>query len=175
MTSVAIEQGFRTADETCLEAFESEFDYAHRTLLRLGVPGADVEDLLQELFLVLRRSWAGFDESRPLRPYLFGIAYRIASAHRRKRKRERDPVPERADLRPNPEEELQTKQTRRFVLAALAKIPLQRRAVLMMHDIDGVAIRDVAASLKIPRFTAYSRLAKARRELRDIVRRTAVR
>jgi RNA polymerase sigma-70 factor (ECF subfamily) len=175
MTRLASVPPFRTVDEACLEAFDSEFDYVHRTLLRLGVPQADVEDLLQELFLVLHHAWPNYDASRPLRPYLFGIAFRIASAHRRKRRREQAPVSERADLRPNPEEQLQTKQTRRFVLAALAKIPLARRAVLMMHDIDGVAMRDVAASLKIPRFTAYSRLAKARRELREIVRRSTAR
>jgi RNA polymerase sigma-70 factor, ECF subfamily len=159
------------ADEQCLSAFQSELDYAYRTLLRLGTSPSDVEDLLQEVFLVLRGSWPEYDTSRPLRPFLFAIAYRIAFAHRRKRSREQGPVPELSDEAPSPEDVLGSKQTRRLVLAALAKIPISRRAVLMMHDIDGVPMREVAALLRIPRFTAYSRLSKARREFRDVARR----
>ena len=47
---------------------------------------------------------------------------------------------------------------------------LRRRAVLVMHELDGVPVRDVAAALGIPLFTVYSRLRKARRELGTAVR-----
>jgi RNA polymerase sigma-70 factor (ECF subfamily) len=67
---------------------------------------------------------------------------------------------------------LQSKQMRRLVLAALDHVPLGRRAVLIMHELDDVPMVDVASALKIPRFTAYSRLRKARRELAAAVRRT---
>jgi RNA polymerase sigma-70 factor (ECF subfamily) len=58
-----------------------------------------------------------------------------------------------------------------MVLAALEKIPLQRRAVLVMHDLDDVSVRDIASVLAIPLFTAYSRLRKARREFEVAMRR----
>ncbi len=58
-----------------------------------------------------------------------------------------------------------------LMLAALERIPLPRRAVLVMHDIDEVPVGDVARVLSIPLFTAYSRLRKARRELQVAVRR----
>ena len=162
-------------DDECLAAYQSELDYTYRTLLRFGTSASDVEDLMQEVFLVLRRVWPAYDASRPLRPYLFAIAYRISSAHRRRRRREWGEAPP-ADLPeagPDPEASLGAKQTVQFVLGALAKIPLPRRAVLMMHDLDGVPMRDVATLLDIPRFTAYSRLSKARRELEAIVRRAS--
>ena len=57
-----------------------------------------------------------------------------------------------------------------MVLAALERIPLRRRAVLVMHDLDDIPVADVAAVLGIPLFTAYSRLRKARRELEVAVR-----
>ena len=161
-----------TSDEACLEAFQSELDYIHRTLRRLGTSPSEVDDLAQELFLVLRGCWADYDESRPLRPYLFGIAFRIAAAQHRKRRREvAFAVVEIDDDGPAPDDALQTKQVRALVLAALERIPLPRRAVLVMHDIDGVAVESVAAVLKIPKFTVYSRLRKARRELEAAVRR----
>ena len=50
-------------------------------------------------------------------------------------------------------------------MAALDTIPLPRRAVVIMHDLDGFAIVDVAAKLSITRFGAYARLKKARKEL----------
>jgi RNA polymerase sigma-70 factor (ECF subfamily) len=57
-----------------------------------------------------------------------------------------------------------------MVLVALERIPLRRRAVLVMHDLDDISVADVAAVLGIPLFTAYSRLRKARRELEVAVR-----
>jgi RNA polymerase sigma-70 factor, ECF subfamily len=161
-----------TSDEACLAAFQRELDYIFRTLRRLGTSPSEVDDLAQELFLVLRRSWSEYDPDRPLRPYLFGIAFRIACAHRRKRDREVTfEMVEVADTGAGPDDALATKQVRALVLAALEKIPLPRRAVLVMHDLDDISVEDVASALGIPRFTVYSRLRKARRELEAACRR----
>ncbi len=162
-----------TGDEACLEAFQQELDYVFRTLRRLGIGPSECEDLAQEVFLALRHSWAEYDAERPLRPYLFGIAFRIAAAHQRKRKREVIlAAVEIDDTGPGPDDTLAAKQARAVVLAGLEKVPLPRRAVLVMHDIDGVSMAEVAAALSIPLFTAYSRLRKARRELEVAVKRT---
>jgi RNA polymerase sigma-70 factor (ECF subfamily) len=124
------------------------------------------------VFIALRRSWPRYDSSRPLRPYLFGVAFRVVSMQRRKRKREVTfGALEVQDGGPGPDEALQAKQARAMVLRALEKIPLRRRAVLVMHDLDEVPMAQVAATLSIPRFTAYSRLRKARRELEAAIQR----
>jgi RNA polymerase sigma-70 factor (ECF subfamily) len=153
------------ADHPCLGAFQLEFDYIVRSLRRLGVPRDDVEDLVHEVFLALNGTWDKYDASRPLRPYLFGIAFRVAASHRRKTWRE---LPcalfDIDDSAPRPDQALQTKQARALVLIALERIPLPRRAVFVMHDIDEVGMRDIASTLSIPLFTAYSRLRKARKE-----------
>jgi RNA polymerase sigma-70 factor (ECF subfamily) len=161
-----------TMDDACLDAFQRELDYVFRTLRRLGTPPAEVEDLVQEVFLALRRSWSEYDPDRPLRPYLFGITFRIASAHRRKHSREvAFGVVEIDDPGPGPDDALQVKQARALVLAALERIPLPRRAVLVMHDLDDVPVGEVASVLSIPLFTTYSRLRKARKELEAAIRR----
>src|SRR5215471_968183 len=106
-----------TPDEACLDAFQRELDYIHRTLRRLGAPPSEVEDLAQDVFLALRRSWPQYDPNRPLRPYLFGIAFRIASAHHRKIRREVAVGAVDIDNGgPGPDEVLQTKQARALVL-----------------------------------------------------------
>ena len=70
-----------------------------------------------------------------------------------------------------PEGSLQSKESVRVLLTALDTVPLPRRAVVIMHDLDGVAIVDVAAKLAISRFGAYARLKKARKELASALRR----
>ena len=161
------------ADEACLDAFQKELDYVYRTLRRLGTAASEVDDLAQEVFLALRRCWNDYDQGRPLRPFLFGISFRIASAYERKRRREvAFGVVEVGDAGPGPDDALQSKQARALVLAALERIPLPRRAVLVMHDLEEVPMRQVATALSIPLFTAYSRLRKARTELEAAIRRT---
>lgn len=163
-----------TPDEACLEAFQRELNYVHRTLRRMGTSVSEVEDLLQDVFLALRRSWSDYDQRRPLRPYLFGIMFRLVSANQRKRKREVTPgMVEPYDNGLLPDEVLESKQARAMILAALERIPLPRRAVLMMYDLDSVPIREIASVLAIPMFTAYSRLRKARQELEIALRRLA--
>jgi len=156
----------RPAEEPpCLAAYRLEFDYIVRSLRRLGVREYDVEDLAHEVFLVLHRTWDRYDASRPLRPYLFGIAFRVAASHRRKTWRESPCVlHDIDDSAPRPDQALQAKQARAMVLAALEHVPLPRRAVFVMHDIDEMGMRDIASTLSIPLFTAYSRLRKARKE-----------
>jgi RNA polymerase sigma-70 factor, ECF subfamily len=161
-----------TWEKACLEAFQSEFDYLCQTLQRLGGSPSDIDDLAQEVFLVLQRTWDGYDAGRPLRPYLFGIAFRVVSAQKRRRGRER-PLAHHdvEDRRPSPDRALQIKQDQALILSALDRIPLPRRAVLVMHDLDDVPAPEVALAFSLPLFTVYSRLRKARKELGVAVRR----
>jgi len=148
-------------------AFRIELEYVQRTLRRLGTDRCEVDDLAQEVFLVLHRRWSEYDHTRPLRPYLFGIAVRIALANQRKRSREiAFGNVELGDDSPGPEDVLSSKQTNALLQAALRRIPLPRRTVLMMHELDHVPVTEVASTLSIPLFTVYSRLRKARQELK---------
>jgi RNA polymerase sigma-70 factor (ECF subfamily) len=161
-----------TPQSSCLDAFERDLDYLFATLQRLGVGPSEIEDLLQEIFIVLHRNWTDLDTTRPLRPYLFGVAFRIVCAHRRRRAREiPHPGLDRDDDAPSPEGSLQSKESIALVLAALESVSLLRRAVVVMHDLDGIPIVDIARTLSISRFGAYARLRKGRRELSAAVRR----
>jgi RNA polymerase sigma-70 factor, ECF subfamily len=158
---------FDRDDQACLHAYQRELNYLVRTLQRLGVGPIDLEDLAQDIFLILRRNWQQYDPGRSLRPYLFAIAFRVVASYKRRRWREVPiPVIEGPDSALCPDGHLESIQARDAVLNALQRIPLARRAVLVMHDLDEVPVQVVATTLSIPLFTAYSRLRKARRELR---------
>lgn len=179
MNSIALvtsgSDAYVTQHDPCLAAYRQEFDYICRSLRRLGVHPDDVEDILHDFFLVLYRKWDDYDPSRPLRPYLFGIAYRVAVGYfRRNRHRVRAADANEVDLedrRPRPDQALAAEQARALVLSAIERVPIDRRAVLVMHDIDEMPMRDIASAMSIPLFTGYSRLRKARKEFEAAVLR----
>jgi RNA polymerase sigma-70 factor (ECF subfamily) len=159
-------------EHPCVQAFDADLGYIFETLRRLGARPSEVEDLAHEVFVVLYRNWAEIDTSRPLRPYLFGIAFRLVAAHRRRHSRETPYAsPEIEDGRPDPERELESRQSVKLLLAALACVPLKRRAVVIMYELDGLPIVEIARTLSISRFGAYARLHKGRTELAAAVRR----
>ena len=175
MSSVCLASGFPSAavseERTCFEAFQAEFDYLCRTLRRLGVSADDIEDEVHEVFLVLNRKWGEYDSSRPLRPYLFGIAFRIVAGRKRRARRDVWRKPEDiGDDAPQPDEALEAAYARELALRALDHVPLPRRAVLVMHDIDEIPMRSIAETLSLPLFTGYSRLRKARKEFETAVK-----
>lgn len=155
--------------------FEVEFAYVYNTLRRLGVRTYDLEDLAHEVFVVVHQTLARFDPSRPMRPWLFGIAFRVASDYRRRARYTRE-LPEEAaseptDHTPLADEQIATAQARQLVLDALAALDLDRRAVVVMHDLDGTPVPQIADALSIPLNTAYSRLRLGREQFKAAVKR----
>jgi len=152
--------------------YEAQFDYVFHSLRRLGVPERDLEDLIHEVFLAFHRS--DYDPARPLKPWLFGICFRIASDYRR-RAQHRYEVPAEApdalSLAPRADEEVEARERRQLVHLGLLAIELERRAVFVMHDLDGLSMPEIAQTLDAPLNTLYSRLRLARAEFAKAVRR----
>jgi RNA polymerase sigma-70 factor, ECF subfamily len=157
--------------------YASEFAYVWKTLRRLGAPPKDVEDLTHDLFVVVHRRLREYDPSRPLRPWLFGIAVRVLSDYRQLFRNNRevlDPIastPDAIDQAPRQDESMAGSQARTMLMRALDLIHFDRRVVLVMHDLDEVPMPEVASTLDIPLNTAYSRLRLARADVLAAVRR----
>lgn len=152
--------------------YEAELDYVWASLRRLGVPNASLEDLCHDVFVTAWRKLADYDRARPIRPWLFGIAYRIASDLRNRAYQQREVLDDEADAvdeTNGPHEQAEQAQARAVVARALEHIPLERRGVFVMHDIDGTPIPEIAETFGIPLNTAYSRLRLARRDFEQAV------
>jgi RNA polymerase sigma-70 factor (ECF subfamily) len=154
--------------------FEEELDYVWTSLRRLGVDSRDLEDVAQEVFVAVHRHWQEYDPVRPVRPWLFAFAARCASDWRRLARHRVEVVAvapdERATGAPGADEVLESTRDRQLVVAALAQIDGERRAVFILHDLDECPMKEVTRVLGIPLFTGYSRLRVARQEFTAAVR-----
>ena len=149
--------------------YRQHFAYVFRTLRRLGVRPSELNDATQETFTVVLRRLGDYDPQRPIEPWLFGIAFRVAAALRRRRARRIIEVFSRTDEVADddslgPESSFADRQARGLVLAGLEALNLDRRAVFVMHDIDGQSVPEIARTLDVPLNTVYSRLRVARAE-----------
>jgi RNA polymerase sigma-70 factor (ECF subfamily) len=153
--------------------FELEAAYVFRSLRRLGVSPADLEDMAHEVFLAVHGQLGAYDRSRPLRPWLFAFVFRIASHYRRKARRETDleDADNVADGAAAADVQLEAEAKRQLVVAALDRIELERRAVFVLHELDGITCQEIARVLGIPLGTVYSRLRLARDDFSVAVRR----
>jgi RNA polymerase sigma-70 factor (ECF subfamily) len=155
--------------------FEEHVDHVGNSLRRLGVRDADVPDLVQEVFVVMHHILPDYDPERPMWPWIFGVVYRTAAAYRRKASREvlddGSLTAEKIDSDANIDEAMRRGEDRQLVLEALQFVEMNRRAVFVMADIDGVAVPEIAQALAIPVNTAYSRLRLAREDFREAAAR----
>ncbi len=139
-----------------------------RSLLRLGVREADVDDALQELLVVVHRKMAGFDPSRAqMTTWLFGIAVRVAQGHRRRAHVRREVLTDSVDrgvALSTPEEDLHQARARRDLETVLAALSPIKRATFVMFELEGLSTGEIATVTGVPVGTVYSRLHAARRE-----------
>lgn len=159
--------------------YDANVTFVWRNLRRLGVLERDVEDKVQEVFVVAHRRWTEFvDLGYGPRAWLFQIALRVASDARRHRRRHPiDPDGGIAEERQSVEANQATALARREALAmldqALDTIEVGRRAVLVLHEIEQMTAPEIAKILDIPLNTVYSRLRVARAELDEALARFA--
>jgi RNA polymerase sigma-70 factor, ECF subfamily len=145
----------------------------YRFLASFGVPFEDREDACQEVFVAVYRSLDRFRGEARLSTWIYRIAARHASrTARRRRVREllstllvREPEPAPA---PDPSERSERLQ---ILDELLAKLSPKKRLVLVLFEIEGVPIEEVAKIAGCPENTAWSRLHYARAELTSMARR----
>ncbi len=162
------------ARPTFRDVFERELSYVYNSLRRLGIRSADLPDATQEVFATVAGLLDDYDPERPLRPWLFGIAYRVGMryvgvAHRRREVPSE--IPEAPDSSPGAEDAALRKETRDLVRLALEKVEPNRRAVLILSYLEGKSVPEIAETLQIPLNSAYSRLHRAKQEFAEAARR----
>ena len=156
--------------------FQAHSPYVWHSLRRLGVYESDLEDVAHEVFIMLHKKMADYDRARPIRPWIFGFAFRYAARYRALARHRREVKTDDveyayADDRAPADELLDDHQRRQLLQAALATIDFDQRAVFIMADMDGISISEIAETLKLSPNTVYSRRRLAREALMAALKR----
>lgn len=159
------------------EVFDGHCAYVWTTLRRLGVEERDVEDVLHDTFVRIAAHLGEYDPARPIRPWLFVFALRMARDYRRLSRHRHEIVGSAPDDvvhdAPAPDELIVARETHALVTDALDTLDWDKRAVFVACELEELSIVEIAASLGIPRNTAASRLRLARAEFTKSIRRLA--
>ena len=156
--------------------YDGHVAFVWRNLRRLGVTPADVEDRVQEVFVVAHRRLGDYEErGHGPRAWLFQIVLRVASEWRRHRRRHPEDVDGGiAQELERTEAEQADMIARREALdqldVALQSLDVDKRAVLVLHEIEEMTAPEIAESLALPVNTVYSRLRVARQQLEAALR-----
>lgn len=148
--------------------YREHVGHVWRTLRRLGVVERDLEDATHEVFLIVHRRLGDYDPTRPMRPWLTGIAWRVAADERRRARHTREKMigdegfSAHVDPGRGPEGEIARREAQALVAHGLDALDLDRRVIFVMYEIDGATGREIAEALDIPLFTVFSRLRSAR-------------
>jgi len=158
--------------------YDAHFDYVWRSLRRLGVPEAALDDATQEVFVIALRRHGQFEGRSSVRTWLFGIALnRARELARSVRRRAEDELPEYLPdiAAPDQEQRAIDAQALAVVYRALDELTSDRRAVLVMADVEEMTASEIAELLAIPLNTAYSRIRLARRDFEAALRHCRIR
>lgn len=149
------------------------FDEHHRALFqfacRLTGSTADAEEIVQEVFLGLLGGGGRYDPERtPVRRYLLGAVRNQALKRLRRREEPRAELPEPAVLE-TPEGALDRRQVADAVAAAVARLPLAQREVLLLAHYEQWPHAEIAALLGLEVDAVKARLYRARQSLKEML------
>jgi RNA polymerase sigma-70 factor (ECF subfamily) len=156
------------------------FNLAYRFLGRHD----EAIDLSQEVFLQIYRKLASFRRDASLRTWIYRIVINRAKNRQRWWKRRfaemtavhLDELEERSNWElaapvngngVSPHKALLRKEIGHLLRQAIDRLPFDQRSILLLKEIEGLSYDEIAETLELPLGTVKSRLARARRSLRD--------
>jgi RNA polymerase sigma-70 factor (ECF subfamily) len=158
------------------QVYSSSFNDVARWIRALGGMPADVEDLTQEVFLVVRRKLSGFD-GRNLRGWLYRIAQRTVRDYRRRAWFRRvflggGSTPEHYDTAQtdnDPSDLFERKEAEGLLHGLLGQMSEVRRTTFILFEIEGYSGEEIADMQGIPLNTVWTRLHHARKEFLRLI------
>jgi RNA polymerase sigma-70 factor, ECF subfamily len=164
-------------DGVVAPGFETVYREHHafvwRSVRRLGVPDADVDDLVQEVFVVVHRRLAEFEGRSAITTWLFGIAYRVMQEHRRSgmARARREQQVEGGRPPTEPDRRLSRVEAVGVLDELLERLDEDQRGVFVMAEVVKLTAPEIAELTGAKLNTVYSRLRLARRAFDESLQR----
>jgi|SRR5579872_5770860 len=141
----------------------------YRTASRLMADSTRAEDVVQEVYLQAWKSFHKFEPGTNCRAWLFKILFNTLHHYRRQwfNPRIAKDGEELIEQTAAPSPPVPENITDEDILAALAEIPSDFKAVVLLVDVEEFSYKDVAAIVNVPIGTVMSRLSRGRKLLRE--------
>ncbi len=159
---------------TTEDLFRAHAPFVARFLTRLGVPPDELDDAVQEVFLVAHRNGGYLPGPATPTGYLASIAVRAAASYRRRGRKSRD---RRSEVAPDevssagldPARSLEVHQSLAELQDALDGLEPDLRATLVLAELEGQSCLSIAGTMHIAVGTVYWRLHRARKTFRQAI------
>lgn len=180
VSGVVHTRAFMPASQRFERIVRDNLDFVWRSLRRCGVPAADVDDAVQQVFMVANDKLDLIQLGKE-RSFLFGVSSRVA-AHARRAQARLESARERLSKNPlenppDPEHLTQELQARDLLDQVLDAMPNEERAVFVLFELEELSVKEVAEMLEVPPPSVIQRLRRARvvfrrkaKHLRDLRR-----
>jgi RNA polymerase sigma-70 factor, ECF subfamily len=151
------------------ELFRQHGRFVARFLYKLGAAADEIDDLVQEVFMVAHARGGFVVEGARPTTWLARICLRVAAGRRRSaRRRPETPSSDALPATPSadrlPCEELELSQAMGRVQQALDSLDLEHRTVFVLYELEQESCADISAGLDLPIGTVHSRLFAARKK-----------
>jgi len=150
--------------------FQNNHRFVWRLLRRLGVGLDDIEDAVQQVFLITAERIDDVREASES-SFVYGTAVRVATNQRRRLARETFRGDLDVDLSPlpSPGELTDQKRAREALDFAVSRMTEELRAAFVLFEIEGFTTPEIAALMGAPLGTVASRLRRARQSFRRLI------
>ncbi len=181
-SSVAIREASDPTSRAFIELYRAHVGYVWTSARRLGVPAAEADDVVQETFLKALRLTGTYPEIGSERAWLFSILFRVVQHNRRSSQRRSARTEDGVDLEflPGamdavPDRRAENLENVRILEEILDGLEPERRAVLVLAELEEKPLSEIAVILGINASTATSRLRLAREQVEAALSRRRAR
>jgi RNA polymerase sigma-70 factor, ECF subfamily len=156
------------------QLYDSQFEFVERICRRLGTPDGELDDVVQETFLVDFKKLGAFSEGR-VSTWLYRIAANVVSSrHRRRRVRSAlyalfgrsEPPPQRAA-----DAEYDAREAQAAVASVLERMAPKKREVFALYELEGLSGEQIAERVGCKVDTVWTRLHYARADFERIAKK----
>jgi RNA polymerase sigma-70 factor (ECF subfamily) len=152
------------------ELFRAHREDVARLVYRMTASRADLEDLVQEVFLQVHRSIQDFRGDARFSTWLYRLTVNVVLMHRRAAKSRPQLIGEAVvapptDLRPLPDEQVARYRRIAAFRRLLDRLSDKKRMVFVLHELEGLTPAEIGKIVGAPVLTVRTRLFYARREL----------
>lgn len=154
---------------TFAEIYQEHFYFVWRNAHRLGVRESNLDDVVQDVFIVVHRRLSDFDGRVQLRAWIFGILVRVVRGYRRSFQRKLAPcvqisLEDMVSTEPVPSELAERSERIEVLEMLLGKLDEEQATLIVLFELEQWTLREIAELMGSNINTVYSRLVAAKRE-----------